>query len=137
MWYKREEAQRRFTFFFSSVTLAGAFGSLLASGIENLNGHGGLHGWRWIFILEGLLTMVLAFASYFLILDLPKDAKWLSEDEKAFMQERLLSEQEETTSTSNRAGLLGYITDIKSYLGAIMYFGKYQFSSLPFGMTLD
>ena len=53
MWYTREEALRRFAIFFNSVTLAGAFGGLLASGIENMNGIRGYAGWRWIFILEG------------------------------------------------------------------------------------
>lgn len=55
MWYKREEAQKRITFFFSSATLAGAFGGLLASAIGKMEGLRGYSGWRWIFILEGLL----------------------------------------------------------------------------------
>ena len=46
MWYKREEALRSFAVFFNSVTLAGAFGSLLASGIENMDGVQGHAGWR-------------------------------------------------------------------------------------------
>jgi hypothetical protein len=47
MWYKRTEAQKRFTFFFSSTTLAGAFGGLLASAIGKMNGIQGYSGWRW------------------------------------------------------------------------------------------
>jgi energy-converting hydrogenase Eha subunit G len=42
--------------FFSAATAAGAFGGLLARGIMEMRGIGGLSGWQWIFILEGILT---------------------------------------------------------------------------------
>ena len=54
MWYKREEAQKRYSFFFSSTSLAGAFGGLLASAIGLMDGKGGYRGWRWVFILGRL-----------------------------------------------------------------------------------
>lgn len=53
MWYKRYESQRRFTFFYASISLAGAFGGLLASAIGKMDGVAGYSGWRWIFIIEG------------------------------------------------------------------------------------
>jgi hypothetical protein len=48
MWYKREEAQKRFSFFFSSTTLAGGFGGLIAAGIGKMDGVGGYRNWRWV-----------------------------------------------------------------------------------------
>jgi MFS family permease len=48
MWYRRHEAQKRYSFFFSSTTLAGAFGGLLASAIGKMDGMRGYRGWRWI-----------------------------------------------------------------------------------------
>ena len=59
MWYRREEAQKRYSLFFSSTSLAGAFGGLLASAIGKMDGIAGYHGWRWIFILEGSLTVLV------------------------------------------------------------------------------
>jgi MFS family permease len=56
MWYRRHECGFRMAIFFSAATAAGAFGGLLARGITEMNGLGGLDGWAWIFILEGLLT---------------------------------------------------------------------------------
>ena len=53
MWYTRPEAQKRFSFFYSSIQLAGAFAGLLASAIGLLNGDRGYLAWRWIFIIEG------------------------------------------------------------------------------------
>lgn len=124
MWYKREEALRRFAIFFNSVTLAGAFGSLLASGIENMNGIQGLAGWRWIFILEGLLTMVLGIGTFFVLMGFPEDAKWLSLEERDFMIARLLVDDDEKPQpVSTVAGLRSFFSDYKSYLVALLYFG--------------
>ena len=124
MWYTREEALRRFSIFFNSVTLAGAFGGLLASAIQKMNGIRGHSGWRWIFILEGLLTIVLAFLSYLAIVDFPEDAAWLTEEERVFMQARLVSDSDtKLAPVSIRAGLLAFFTDYKSYLVALLYLG--------------
>lgn len=67
MWYRRNEAQKRYTFFFSSTTLAGAFGGLLAAAIGKMEGIHNYAGWRWIFILEGALTFVVAIIFFFII----------------------------------------------------------------------
>lgn len=59
MWYRREEAQKRFSLFFSSTSLAGAFGGLLASGLGSMDYMRGYRGWRWIFLIEGAATVVI------------------------------------------------------------------------------
>lgn len=89
MWYKRSEAQKRFSFFFSSTTLAGAFGGLLASGIGEMDGVRGYRGWRWIFIIEGAITCVFAIVWFFCIPDFPEDVKWMNEEERAFIKAKL------------------------------------------------
>ncbi|MCJ1235716.1 hypothetical protein MMC14_003687 [Varicellaria rhodocarpa] len=124
MWYKRDEAQRRFTIFFSSTTLAAAFGGLLASGIAKMNGIRDYSGWRWIFILEGILTCVLAIAAYFLIVDFPEEARWLTDEERDFIQARLKQDQGDTliNQSINMTSALHFLKDFKAFLGAIMYF---------------
>lgn len=67
MWYCRHEIQLRQALFFSAASIAGAFSGLLAFGISKMQGVGGLEGWRWIFILEGILTVSL----FFFVLILP------------------------------------------------------------------
>lgn len=49
----------------------GAFGNLLAYGLKQMEGVGGLRGWRWIFIIEGLITIALACVGVFIIVDFP------------------------------------------------------------------
>lgn len=75
--------------FFSAASVAGAFSGLLAFAISKMNGVGGLEGWRWIFILEGIVTVVVAFAAFFLLYDFPETAGFLTEEERAFVIHRL------------------------------------------------
>ncbi|KAH7390305.1 MFS nicotinic acid transporter-like protein [Cadophora sp. MPI-SDFR-AT-0126] len=96
MWYKRTETHYRVALFFSAASLAGAFGGILAFGIAKMDGVGGYQGWRWIFILEGLLTVVVAVGAYFFIHNYPSTAKFLSEPERAFINARLKSSSDAT-----------------------------------------
>ncbi|KAL1756348.1 major facilitator superfamily domain-containing protein [Schizophyllum commune] len=125
MWYRREEAQKRYTFFFCSTTLAGAFGGLLASAIGKMDGLRGYRGWRWVFIIEGLVTAVVAIAWFFLLPDFPEESKFLTEEEKEWVRTRLSqdvgeSEIEEKTTWRDALKVIG---DYKVMVGALMYFG--------------
>jgi MFS family permease len=125
MWYKRAEAQKRYSFFFSSTTLAGAFGGLLASAIGKMDRLGGYRGWRWIFILEGVLTCVVAIFFWFLLPDFPEDAKWLKEDERAYVKARLEVDQGKSAleRTITFKDVVNVFKDYKVIVGGLMYFG--------------
>ncbi|KAK0501593.1 MFS general substrate transporter [Armillaria luteobubalina] len=81
-WYKRSEFGVRAAVFFSAATVSGAFGGLLAAAISNMEGVGGKPAWAWIFILEGLVTVITGVASFWIIQDFPDAAKFLSEKER-------------------------------------------------------
>lgn len=89
MWYTRDEMQLRQALFFSAASVAGAFSGLLAFGIAKMDGVGGLEGWRWIFLLEGMATVVVAVGAYFALWDFPETAGFLTEDERGFVVWRL------------------------------------------------
>lgn len=89
MWYCRHEIQFRQALFFSAASVAGAFSGLLAFAIGKMDGAAGLEGWRWIFILEGIVTVLVAVAAFFLMHDFPETAKFLTEEERAFVVHRL------------------------------------------------
>ncbi|CAF1424144.1 unnamed protein product [Rotaria sp. Silwood1] len=81
-WYKRRELSWRISILFSAAALAGAFGGILAYGINKMDGLGKQEGWRWIFYVEGLVTVVVGLLAFFLINDFPTDRpKFLSEQE--------------------------------------------------------
>nr|AAX07640.1 transporter-like protein [Pyricularia grisea] len=125
MWYKRSEAQKRYSFFFSSTTLAGAFGGLIAAGIGKMAGARGYAGWRWIFIIEGALTVFVSFFFYFLLPDFPEEAKWLTEEERQFVTARLRVDQGnsavEKKITLRDVGRV--FKDYKVIVAGFMYFG--------------
>ncbi|KAL2262658.1 hypothetical protein VTK26DRAFT_583 [Humicola hyalothermophila] len=89
MWYRRHECGLRMAIFFSAATAAGAFGGLLARGIMEMRGVGGLSGWQWIFILEGLLTFCVAIVAYFVMQDYADTAKFLTKEERDEIKARL------------------------------------------------
>ncbi|CAF0880085.1 unnamed protein product [Adineta steineri] len=81
-WYKRREFSWRLSILFSACALAGAFGGVLAFGIGQMRGIGGQEGWRWIFYIEGTVTVIIGVAAFFLINDFPSDRpKFLTEEE--------------------------------------------------------
>ncbi|CAL8584609.1 High-affinity nicotinic acid transporter [Xanthoria parietina] len=120
-WYKREEAQQRFTVYWCSVLTASMFGGLLASAIANMDGIRGLSSWRWIFILEGIATVAVGFAAFFLVSDFPTDAKWLTEDEREWVVTRTAIGEKSDQSINART-LLHFFADVKNILAGVMYF---------------
>ncbi|EON64993.1 hypothetical protein W97_04228 [Coniosporium apollinis CBS 100218] len=89
MWYRRHECGLRMAIFFSAATAAGAFGGLLARGIIELDGVGGKAGWAWIFIIEGIVTLIVAFIAFVVMNDYPATAKFLTDAEKKEVSRRL------------------------------------------------
>lgn len=69
--------------------LSGVFSGILAFAFSHVNGTHGLSGWQWLFIFEGVLTIIFGVTVWFLLPDFPATAKWLTEKEKAFIQARL------------------------------------------------
>lgn len=88
-WYPRSKMSLRIAIFFSAATIAGAFGGLLAYGLQHLNGKDHIAGWQWIFIVEGLLTVAVAFGAYFFIPNVPSQAHWLTPDEQKIMKYKI------------------------------------------------
>ncbi|KAJ5150085.1 hypothetical protein N7448_001663 [Penicillium atrosanguineum] len=86
-WYMPRELALRISYFYCASALSGAFSGLLAAGIAKMDGIGGLEGWRWIFILEGIASVILGVACFFLLIDTPAlSAHWLSPEEIRYLE---------------------------------------------------
>jgi len=92
-WYTPREIAFRIGFYHSCQSI----GNMLAGGLQaaiytNLNGHNGIAGWRWMFIIDGILTMIYALAGFFLIPDFPSKvnpwAPWLNARHVELARER-------------------------------------------------
>ncbi|PPQ89888.1 hypothetical protein CVT25_004810 [Psilocybe cyanescens] len=99
--YPRQKLQWRVSAFFSAASISGAFSGLLAFGIIKMNGVGGRPGWAWIFILEGLFTVVFGVLSYFLLPRSPAHARFLNSDEKDYIVSAL--KRDGATGTNDAA----------------------------------
>ncbi|CEJ56306.1 Putative Permease of the major facilitator superfamily [Penicillium brasilianum] len=130
LWYPRQRAQFRQALFFSAASVAGAFSGLLAYGIAKMDGVGGLAGWRWIFILEGILTVLVAFIAPFAIHDSPETASFLTEQERAFVIHALRTQHSADSremvldeSKFQTKYVIDAFKDWQIWLGLLMYWG--------------
>jgi len=87
--YTRGELSLRIALFISGASLSSAFSGLLAAAIGHMNGVGGRPGWAWIFILEGLLSVLMGLVSFFLLPSTPRDSRFLTECQKDTIMKRL------------------------------------------------
>ncbi|PLB48230.1 MFS general substrate transporter [Aspergillus steynii IBT 23096] len=89
-WYTRNELVKRTALLYSGSVISGAFSGLIAAGITgNMNGARGLAAWRWLYIIEGVITIFIAILAFFIIPDLPRTTRWLSEEERQLAAWRL------------------------------------------------
>lgn len=85
-WYPPKRTQFRMSLLYCAAAMSGAFSGLLAAGIAKMSGIAGYRGWRWIFIIEGVLTIVLGVAAFFLLPDSPSHStRWLSNAEIRYL----------------------------------------------------
>ncbi|PHH83152.1 hypothetical protein CDD83_3057 [Cordyceps sp. RAO-2017] len=126
VYYRRHEYQKRMSFFFCSTVVAGAFGGLLAYAIASrLGGAAGVAAWRWIFLVEGGATAVLALVAAFVVIDWPEQTRYLSPAEKELLRRRLAADGADgcRMDTLDRFALGLILSDYKIWLGAVAYMG--------------
>lgn len=92
-WFGREERARAVGMFLLGVCIANIIGAPLGGALLMLDGLGGFHGWQWMFIVEGLPAVLLAFYVYAVLPDKPRDAKWLNKTDVDYIENKLASEQ--------------------------------------------
>jgi len=128
-WYTRKELGLRTAIFYSGALISGAFSGLIAAGIKgHMDGTRGLRAWRWLFIIEGAITVVIAFGSYFVLPNFPRTTTWLTEEERALAIWRLEEDigQDDWVDSHHQSFAVGLklaFTDIKTYVLMFMLFG--------------
>ncbi|THZ10661.1 MFS general substrate transporter, partial [Aureobasidium pullulans] len=89
-----------------------------------MDGIGGYSGWRWIFIIEGLLTVIVGIIARFWVCDWPETANFLTEEERAMLTSRLQTDSGEAIMNRlDKAATKRIFSDWKIYTGVIMYMG--------------
>ncbi len=96
-WFRREDRARAGALFFAGIPFSNIVGSPLAGWILGVHWFG-TQGWRWLFILEGIPALILGIVTLGYLTDRPRDAKWLPEDELAWITSELQRERDEKKS---------------------------------------
>jgi D-galactonate transporter len=120
-WFPAARRARINGLFMTSFAIAGIIGGPIAGLImSTMGGVGGYANWQWVFILEGIPSVLAGFAVIYFLPDRPKEATWLSNEEAVAIENELAAERRAATcETSFRAAL----ADWRVWLCALIYFG--------------
>jgi len=128
-WYTRAELGLRTAMFYSGALISGAFSGLIAAGVKShLDYARGLRAWRWLFIIEGVITVVIALCAFFVLPNFPRTTSWLTDEERQLAVWRLeedIGEDDWVDSQHQtfKHGLKLAFSDVKTYVLMFLLFG--------------
>ncbi|MFN0084412.1 MAG: MFS transporter [Blastocatellia bacterium] len=111
-WFRYEDRAKAKSQFMIGLPIASIIGFPVSQWIMHQIHWGGYEGWRWVYILEGIPSIVLGVVTLFFLTDWPHEAKWLPNDEKEWISDLLAREQREKQA----AGITGLWQEIKAAL---------------------
>jgi ACS family tartrate transporter-like MFS transporter len=93
-WFPSHERARAVAKFMTATSLAGVVGGPLSSALLKLDGVYGLSGWQWLFLFEGVPTVLVGISVLFVLKDGPDTAGWLTPEEQTWLKSELRKDQE-------------------------------------------
>jgi MFS transporter, ACS family, tartrate transporter len=140
-WFPATARARAVAWFMTANPLAGIVGSPISGALLGLRG-ARLAGWQWMYLIEGLPAILLGLAVYRLLTDRPEDASWLKSEERAWLLEKLASEErspdkqrndEQGSSARSKGIIWSVIFSPRIWMLSVVYFGV---STTMYGVTL-
>ena len=120
-WFPNDRRAKAFGMFMSASALAGVIGGPLAGYImTSFNGVNGWQGWQWVFLLEGIPSVIAGFVTYFYLTDKPEQAAWLTQRERDLVHADL--ERDAASLGHREHSLLASLKDSKIWLMILIYF---------------
>jgi ACS family tartrate transporter-like MFS transporter len=121
-WFPQRERAKMTAYFMMAISLANMLGNPISGWImQNLNAELGLHGWQWLFLLEGIPSILLGAVVLYKLTDRPSEAHWLEENERTWLVNRMQREESERTQ-AHGADKLGAMFDGRVWLLIAIYF---------------
>ncbi|WP_029590440.1 MFS transporter [Franconibacter pulveris] len=127
LWFGREERAKATGLFLLGVCFANIIGAPLGGLLLNMDGVAGWAGWQWMFFIEGLPAVALAFVVWRMLPDKPADAKWLDKQDVAFIETTLAREAREASHAPSAFSLKKALYTRVFLLLVLIYF-THQFS---------
>ncbi|KDQ18925.1 hypothetical protein BOTBODRAFT_28407 [Botryobasidium botryosum FD-172 SS1] len=123
-WYVRREVQTRLAAFYLLSTFIAGFIIVLGYSFTLMEGLGGIRGWRWIYIMGGLITLVVALVANFVIVDFPDQNTFLTPEQTAFVHDRIQKDRNDAEyDPFTWDKLLKYAREPKLWIFGLMYLG--------------
>lgn len=127
-WFPARERARAVGLFMTATAMAGVIGAPISSALLQLHGLGGLHGWQWLFLVEGLPAVLLAPVVLTFMAELPSEASWLTADERDWLSREMAAERAQTehAHTTLRQALLSprlWIVSLPYFFIVIAFYG--------------
>jgi len=136
-WFPENARARAVALFMTAGPLSGVLGGPLSGALLGLHHRGGLAGWQWLFLLEGLPAIVLGAVVYFQLADRPSNATWLREEQRAWLIRTLENEKIASFSDGSSDTLTIFFTEVvlnaRIWLLAFIYFGL---NTCSYGISL-
>ncbi|KAK4495208.1 hypothetical protein PRZ48_013537 [Zasmidium cellare] len=124
-WYRQYETGRRISIFYMASLISSGFGPVFAYALSLISVGDGMYsqGWRWIFIVEGVVTVVAGLVSPFFLIEFPEKVKFLDERQKHIALERVaIEKRDKEVVHPNIKETLSMLLDWKLLLYSINYF---------------
>jgi ACS family tartrate transporter-like MFS transporter len=120
-WFRPEDRSRAKAYFMVTQPIAIALGIPLSRWIMDTIHWGRLAGWRWIFILEGVVPVLMGFVTLWYLTDRPRQAKWLPDDEKQWLMSALKADEDRKT-IAHRVRIIDALKYPQTFLLIGVYF---------------
>src|SRR6516164_1052326 len=121
-WYPSVRRGQVIAIFMSATTIVSVIaGPLCGFILKYFDGFGGLHGWQWLFLVQGLPAIILGILVFLLLKDKPDQASWLSKDEKAVLDDAFQHDVKDVEGEAEGT-FWQMLRDPKAYLLALVYF---------------
>ncbi len=122
LWFPSSHRGRVIGYFMAAVPLSSALGSPVSAALLGMTGFGGVSGWQWLFVFEAAPSLLLSVITFFYLTDRPSDARWLSDDQRAWLVQRLGAE-EKLRATVSPSSVLKSLYDGRVLAASLVYFG--------------
>ncbi|KAH7064321.1 MFS transporter-like protein [Paraphoma chrysanthemicola] len=123
LFYTKKEIATRMAIFYTGNMMASSFAGLIAAGVfAGLDGVHGLAGWRWLFIIQGALSIGVAFFAFFILPDHPLNTRWLTPEQRQLAHTRIAADTtQREEATSVMIGLKQALVDWRTWVFCLMY----------------
>jgi ACS family tartrate transporter-like MFS transporter len=121
-WFPAAERARAVALFMTATAMAGVIGGPISGALLEMDGLAGLEGWQWLFLLEGLPAVALAFVVLVVLTDRPEQAQWLEPEERSWLVAKLAEERASIERAHGRTELRHALGDARVWSLGLLYF---------------